>query len=63
MHNALALGSHDPLLAYHAGMIAHALGDDARARALLDQALATNPGFDPLQAARARQTLAGMSGS
>lgn len=61
MRNALALGTHDPLLAYHAGMIAHALGDDARARTYLTAALHTNPGFDPLQAARARSTLAGLS--
>lgn len=61
MRNALALGGHDPLLAYHAGMIAHALGDDVRARMYLTAALETNPGFDPLQAAHARSTLAGLS--
>ena len=55
--NALALGTHDALLQYHAGMIANALGDTARARQLLQAALNLNPGFDPLQAARARATL------
>ena len=32
MRQALALGTHDPLLTYHAGMIAAALHDDQRAR-------------------------------
>ena len=38
-------------------MIAHALGDKPRARELLERALTLNPGFDPLQALRARATL------
>ncbi|MEA2538142.1 MAG: hypothetical protein QOF11_2376 [Chloroflexota bacterium] len=58
MDNALALGTHDALLAYHAGMIAQARNDDGRARTLLNEALALNPGFDPLQSARARDVLA-----
>jgi predicted Zn-dependent protease len=62
MRQALALGTHDALLSYHAGIIAHALHDDQRARAMLSEALALNPGFDPLQAARAREVLAGLSG-
>ncbi len=60
MRQALALGTHDALLAYHAGMIAMALHDDQRARAMLGDALALNPGFDPLQAARAKDVLASL---
>ena len=60
MQKALALGTNDALLLYHAGMSAHGVGDDGRARSLLERALALNPGFDPLQAVRARQVLAAM---
>ena len=55
---ALAFGTKDARLEYHAGMIALALGDTARARSELEAALALDPGFDPLQAAHARQALA-----
>jgi tetratricopeptide (TPR) repeat protein len=55
--HARSLGTHDPLLDYHAGMIAAATGDAARARTLLQSALDRNPGFDPLQAPRAKATL------
>jgi len=58
MTHALGQSTHDALLSYHAGMIAHAVGDDVRARTQLEAALTLNPGFDPLQAARARQVLA-----
>lgn len=54
---ALALGTRDPKLLYHAGMIAAAQGDAAEARRLLSEALALNPGFDPLQAQAARAAL------
>lgn len=57
MRQALALGTHDALLTYHAGMIAAALHDDQRARTMLSDTLALNPGFDPLQATRARDAL------
>ncbi|HET7472315.1 MAG TPA: tetratricopeptide repeat protein [Candidatus Limnocylindrales bacterium] len=57
MRRALALGTQDSLLDYHAGMIAKALGDHDRAVELLRRALARNPGFDPLQATRARTAL------
>jgi tetratricopeptide (TPR) repeat protein len=60
MVHALALGTHDAVLLYHAGMIAHGVADDPRARTLLEQALKLNPGFDPLQAARAQQVLASL---
>jgi tetratricopeptide (TPR) repeat protein len=61
MRHAVALGTHDALLSYHGGMIAHALHDDASARAKLGEALALNAGFDPLQSARARDVLATLS--
>ncbi len=61
MQHALALGTRDALLSYHGGMIASALGDTARARELLTDALTINPGFDPLQAQRARATLDALS--
>jgi hypothetical protein len=62
MANAMQLGTQDALLDYHAGMIAAAVGQTSRARALLTEALALNPGFDILQAQRARSTLAGLPG-
>jgi tetratricopeptide (TPR) repeat protein len=60
MRRALGLGTHDALLSYHAGMIAQALHDNERARTMLSDALALNPGFDPLQSARARDVLASL---
>jgi tetratricopeptide (TPR) repeat protein len=58
MTHARAQRTVDPLLDYHAGMIAAALGRPAEARRLLSLALERNPGFDPLQAARAKDLLA-----
>jgi len=60
MGTALAFGTKDAKFMYHAGMIAAALGDTNRARANLEAALALDPTFDPLQAQRARDTLAGL---
>lgn len=57
-HKALALHTQDPMLDYHAGMIARALGRSAEARQLLRTALERNPGFDPLQARSAQSALA-----
>ena len=54
---ALRLGSRDPLLRFHAGAIAAALGDDAAARRDLDLALSTDPGFSATHAAEARRLL------
>jgi tetratricopeptide (TPR) repeat protein len=56
---ALRLGTRDPRLLYHAGMIAYALGERGRGAEYLRQALAINPSFDVLQADAARRTLDG----
>jgi tetratricopeptide (TPR) repeat protein len=57
MKAALRLGTQDPRLFYHAGMIARAAGQHERARAYLQRALALNAEFDPLQAITARDVL------
>ena len=57
MQRALALGTRDAMLHYHAGMIARALGDSATARAQLEAALAINPYWHPSQPAAARAVL------
>lgn len=57
MTTALAFGTRDARLLYHAGMIKAALGDDAAARTLLTDALSLDDSFDPAGAARARATL------
>ena len=56
---ALRLGTRDPRLLFHAGMIANALGDRAVGAKYLRQALAINPSFDVLQAEEAKRVLAG----
>lgn len=58
MQTALAFGTRDAKLLYHAGMIDAALGRTAYARTRLEAALALDSSFDPLQAARAQETLA-----
>jgi len=50
MKDALRLGTQDAKLFYHAGLIAHAVGDGAAAHDFLSRAAALNPQFDPLQA-------------
>jgi Tfp pilus assembly protein PilF len=62
MQRALALGTRDPLLHFHAGMIARAAGRDAQAAASLRRALAINPSFDPLLIDAARTTLDSIGG-
>src|SRR5207237_10342411 len=47
---ALAQGTRDARILYHAGLIDQALGHPAAAMAELRQALAISPNFDPLQA-------------
>ena len=56
-HLALALGTKDAKVLYHAGMIELANGNAAEGRALLEEALALNPAFDPLGSADARRAL------
>lgn len=55
---ALRLGTKEALWHFHAGMIAHALGDEAAAAGHLRAALAINPYFSPRYAPRARAALA-----
>jgi tetratricopeptide (TPR) repeat protein len=57
MTTALAFGTRDPLLLYHAGEIALALGHTAQARDLLTQALGITGGLDPLAASNATASL------
>ncbi len=54
---ALRLGTRDPRLLYHAGMIALATNDNGKGADYLRQALAVNPAFDILQADVAREKL------
>jgi tetratricopeptide (TPR) repeat protein len=58
MARALAPGTVDAQLHYHAGMIQAALGDTVGARHHLERALEINPAFDPLQAGLAQAALA-----
>jgi tetratricopeptide (TPR) repeat protein len=58
MEEAMRLGTRDARLFYHAGMIALAQGKTADARENLQTALAINPYFSPLYAAKATETLA-----
>lgn len=57
IHATLRLGTQDPRLWYHAGMIARAAHHGDAARTYLTRALALNPEFDPFQAPRARAGL------
>jgi tetratricopeptide (TPR) repeat protein len=59
---ALAQGTPDAKIWYHAGLIDQALGDTTRARVELRRALTISPSFDPLQAPRARAALAELGG-
>ncbi|HEY6075162.1 MAG TPA: tetratricopeptide repeat protein [Anaerolineales bacterium] len=57
MDHALALGTRDSRLYYHAGMIAFSLGNRVAAQRLLSEALAINPRFSVLLAGEAQRTL------
>ena len=57
---ALALGTPDPRLAYHAGMIATARGEIDDARQLLQRAVAGAAYLPPLQAPIASAALASL---
>lgn len=61
MAQAMKLGTPEPAFYYHAGMIAFAKGDKARAAGWLKKALALNPRFDLRQAAVAEKTLKEMA--
>lgn len=58
---SMALGTPDPRLAYHAGMIAAARGETNMARRLLTQALAGAAYLPPLQVPIAEKALAALS--
>ena len=62
MKRALARGTVDPLLEFHAGEIARAAGDAAAARRHLERALRLDPRFHVLYAAEARQMLVALGG-
>ena len=55
--HAMAQGTQDAVLFYHAGMVERAAGEHQRAASLLQRALAVNPYFDPIHPASARATL------
>jgi tetratricopeptide (TPR) repeat protein len=57
LRQALKLGTRDPLLYYHAGMIERALGHRAAAIAFLSSALRINPRFDYTQSKLAEAAL------
>ena len=54
---AVSLGTQDPKLLYHLGMIELAVGHTSDGQNHLRTALALNPAFDPLGASAARQAL------
>jgi hypothetical protein len=60
---ALAQGTEDARLFYHAGMIAAAAHDSVAARRLLGRALATNPRFSATQSGIARRTFDALRGT
>lgn len=58
----MALGTSDPRLAYHAGLIAVARGERERAAELLRVAVDGVASLPPLQAQTARDALASLTG-
>lgn len=61
MAHAMAEGTRDAMLYYHAGMIARSRHQDAEAGHFLESALATNDAFDPFGALSARAVLDSVS--
>jgi len=59
---ALRLGTQDPILLYHAGVIAEAAGDTRTAIRDLRAALTLDPGFSPTGSLAARELLASLGG-
>lgn len=57
---AVRLGTRDPMILFHAGMIAAATGQTSLARDRLAAALDLNPGFSPLYAPEAQRALAAL---
>ena len=57
MERAMALGTQDAPVLFHAGMIEAAAGDEDAAEDLLSSALELNPGFDLGDVALAEATL------
>jgi tetratricopeptide (TPR) repeat protein len=60
MQHALSLGTRDALLWYHAGVIASAVGNTARAKTFLQEAVSLPGALDPLSASGASAALAGL---
>jgi tetratricopeptide (TPR) repeat protein len=56
--HALSQGTRDAQLFFHAGIIYERVGDSAKAKSYLRQALATNPHFNILYSEKAAETLA-----
>lgn len=62
IEEALRLGTRDPRLFYHAGMISSATGDNQKGVDYLRQSLEINPNFDVLQANVAKEKLNELKG-
>jgi len=58
IEDALAQGTPDPMILFHAGMIYERLGDSAKAKSYLRRALEINPHFHIFYADTATKTLA-----